>query len=120
MIIKIKEMNITVISEYISAEVYGSLADQEIKWLLTDSRSLSFPAGSLFFAIKTRRNNGHNYIPELYRQQLRHFVVSDLPQNYKEFPDAGIFACARYFTCFATTCGCTPEQFLSACDWYYR
>ena len=43
-------MNITVISEYISAEVYGSLADQEIKWLLTDSRSLSFPAGSLFFA----------------------------------------------------------------------
>lgn len=81
-------MNISVISQYISAEVYGSSADQEIKWLLTDSRSLSFPAGSLFFAIKTRRNNGHNYIPELYRQQLRHFVVSDLPQNYKEFSDA--------------------------------
>ncbi len=34
----------------------------EINWLLTDSRSLSFPAESLFFAIRTVRNNGHNYI----------------------------------------------------------
>ena len=81
-------MNIKLIAHHLNAEVYGQLTDVDVKWLLTDSRSLSFPAESLFFAIKTQRNNGHNYIPELYRQQLRYFVVSALPGNIKDFQGA--------------------------------
>jgi len=60
----------------------------EINWLLTDSRSLSFPAESLFFAIKTARNDGHNYIPELYEQNLRYFVVSEMRQEFENLPGA--------------------------------
>jgi alanine racemase len=60
----------------------------EINWLLTDSRSLSFPAESLFFAIHTARNNGHNYIPELYRQNLRYFVVSEMRPEFAKLTDA--------------------------------
>ena len=55
-----------------------NLSDLEINWLLTDSRSLTFPAESLFFAIHTARNNGHNYVSELYQQNLRYFVVSEM------------------------------------------
>ena len=40
-----------------------------ISWLLTDSRSLCFPAETLFFALKTKRNDGHNYIRELYKSE---------------------------------------------------
>ena len=46
--------------------------------LLTDSRSLSFPEETMFFAIKTRHGDGHNYIHELYSRGVRNFVVSNL------------------------------------------
>lgn len=62
--------------------------DTDIQWLLTDSRSLSFPSGTLFFALKTTRNNGHKYISELYRQNLRYFVVSEILEDFKNMPDA--------------------------------
>lgn len=60
----------------------------DIKWLLTDSRSLSFPAESLFFALQTKRNDGHQYIGELYRQQVRFFVVSKMLAEFSEMTDA--------------------------------
>ncbi|MBO7418320.1 MAG: bifunctional UDP-N-acetylmuramoyl-tripeptide:D-alanyl-D-alanine ligase/alanine racemase [Bacteroidaceae bacterium] len=47
-----------------------------IDWLLTDSRSLSFPEATLFFALKTKRNSGAHYIKELYQRGVRNFVVS--------------------------------------------
>lgn len=65
-----------------------NLPDSEINWLLTDSRSLSFPAESLFFAIHTARNNGHNYVSELYQQNLRYFVVSEMLPEFEKMPDA--------------------------------
>lgn len=60
----------------------------EITQLLIDSRLLSFPMGSLFFALKTPRNNGHAYVKELYDQQVRCFVVSEHLAIYSEMPDA--------------------------------
>ena len=34
----------------------------EIDTLLTDSRTLTYPASSLFFAIRTDSNDGHRYV----------------------------------------------------------
>jgi len=56
-------------------------ADTRIDWLLTDSRSLTFPEETLFFAIRTQKNDGHRYIPELYRRGVRSFVVSQAPEQ---------------------------------------
>ena len=44
-------------------------ADANIGWLLTDSRSLCFPEETLFFALRSERNDGHKYICELYRRR---------------------------------------------------
>lgn len=55
--------------------------DANIGWLLTDSRSLCFPEETLFFAIKTGRNDGHKYIPELYKRGVRNFVVEQVPED---------------------------------------
>ena len=60
----------------------------EIDWILTDSRSLCFAEDTLFFALKTKRNDGHKYIPDLYERGVRNFVVSDLPQNLDDYVDA--------------------------------
>jgi Alr-MurF fusion protein len=45
--------------------------------LLTDSRKLSQPAGTLFFAIRGRHNDGHLYLEQLYKLGVRQFVVED-------------------------------------------
>lgn len=47
-----------------------------IDWLLTDSRSLSFPEETLFFALTTKRNKGIIYFSDLYDRGVRNFVVS--------------------------------------------
>ena len=63
------------ITTLIGARRIGT-ADAEIRWLLTDSRSLCFPEETLFFALKTQRNDGHKYIEDLYRRGVRNFVVN--------------------------------------------
>lgn len=46
-----------------------------IEHILTDSRSLCFPEGTLFFALKTRHGDGHRYISDLYARGVKAFVV---------------------------------------------
>ncbi|MDE6215262.1 bifunctional UDP-N-acetylmuramoyl-tripeptide:D-alanyl-D-alanine ligase/alanine racemase [Bacteroides sp.] len=64
------------ITEIIGARRVGN-ASASIDWLLTDSRSLSFPEETLFFALTTKRNDGARYIPDLYARGVRNFVVSE-------------------------------------------
>ena len=66
-----------------------------IDWILTDSRSLCFPEETLFFALKTKRNDGHKYIPDLYERGVRNFVVSDLPQDLENYADANFLQLAN-------------------------
>lgn len=56
---------------------------------LTDSRNLISSENTLFFAIKTIRNDGHNFIHELYNKGVRGFVVekSFIP-NFDLFSEA--------------------------------
>lgn len=55
--------------------------------LLTDSRSMIDPEGTLFFAIPTSGNDGHKYIPELYRRGVRNFVVNHIPESLSDKQD---------------------------------
>lgn len=51
------------------------MREARIEWLLTDSRSLSFPENTLFFALKTKRGDGRDYIDGLYKKGVYNFVV---------------------------------------------
>ena len=68
------------ITTLIGARRIGT-ADARIGWLLADSRSLCFPEETLFFALKSQRNDGHRYIGDLYRRGVRNFVVDHLPDH---------------------------------------
>lgn len=61
--------------------------DHVIEHLLTDSRKLTSPATSLFFALDGPRRNGHLFIEELYKKGLRHFVISQ-HINEQQYADA--------------------------------
>ena len=58
-------------------EVRGG-GDPDIRYLLTDSRKLGRePEATLFFAIKTEKNDGAKYIEELAGRGVRAFVTGD-------------------------------------------
>lgn len=66
----------------------NELHDDAITILLTDSRTVSFPEQSLFFALKTKTNDGHKYIPELYKLRVRNFVISEMAPEFANLTDA--------------------------------
>ena len=69
------EYTIKEIAQAIGAST-DQLHDDRISLLLTDSRRLSLPEESLFFALPTKTNDGHRYVGDLYRLRVRNFVVS--------------------------------------------
>lgn len=79
--------SISQIANVLGAQRIGE-REISVNWLLTDSRSLCYPEDTLFFAIRTQRNDGHKYIPELYDRGVRAFVVETLPAEGSLRPDA--------------------------------
>lgn len=75
------DYSIEKLAEMAGAKRFGT-TEARISRLLTDSRSLSFPEETLFFALKTDRNDGHRYIDNLYQRGVRNFVVSALPDSW--------------------------------------
>ena len=76
------------VTTLIGARRYGN-TEAQVSWLLTDSRSLCFPEETLFFALKTQRNDGHRYIQDLYNRGVRQFVVEQVPENFETlYPEA--------------------------------
>lgn len=80
-------MKLTQIAKVLRVNIPQGI-DADIQWLLTDSRSLSFPTETLFFALKSERNDGHHYVEELYERNLRYFVVSEISFDVAKMPDA--------------------------------
>jgi len=62
-------------------------ADAIIHHLLLDSRKIFAPATSLFFAIKSKRRNGHQFVSELYNRGVRNFVINE-EVNTNLYPEA--------------------------------
>ncbi|MCR5819914.1 MAG: bifunctional UDP-N-acetylmuramoyl-tripeptide:D-alanyl-D-alanine ligase/alanine racemase [Bacteroidaceae bacterium] len=100
--------SIQTISDIIGAEHVGD-SNAQIDWLLTDSRSLTFPEESLFFAIRTSKNDGHRFIGELYRRGVRNFVVEHLPEML--MPDANYLRVPSTMTALQTLARSHREQF---------
>jgi Alr-MurF fusion protein len=82
------EYRIEAIARACKGELHAGTGGAVIRHLITDSRKFSFPGESIFIAITGERHDGHNYIIDMYRQHIRNFLVSRLPQNIENFPAA--------------------------------
>lgn len=61
--------------------------DIDIQYLLTDSRRLvNPPSQTLFFALKTARNDGAKYMCDLYKHDIRIFAITE--QQYAAYANA--------------------------------
>ncbi len=58
--------------KWLNKEIFES----EVKYVVFDSRKVSFPEFSVFFAFISNRNDGHDFIDTLYKTGVRNFVVS--------------------------------------------
>lgn len=68
---------ITEISNLIKGSFIQQCTDTAIiSHLGTDSRQIAVPENTLFFALNSKRNDGHKYIGELYDLGVRNFVIS--------------------------------------------
>lgn len=65
-------------------------SDAVIEFLCIDSRSISFPEKSLFFALKTTHKDGHDFIKDVYEMGCRNFVVEN-SFNTTEYENANFF-----------------------------
>ena len=65
--------------------IFSDRADEEIKYLITDSRRSFFAREALFFAIPGKRHDGHDYLSSAYKQGIRQFVVQYKP-DLTSFP----------------------------------
>ncbi len=79
------------IASIIGAPYRKSESDYSVSVLLTDSRSLTFPEETLFFAVKTVRTDASRFVRGLYSQGVRNFVVSSYNTAWDTLADANIF-----------------------------
>jgi alanine racemase len=65
--------------------------DAPVENLLIDSRKPVAPAGTVFFAIRGERHNGHRFVGELYDKGIRQFVIEDeAGMDLNDFPEANV------------------------------
>ncbi len=64
------------ISEIVKGKLSGASVNA-IKYLISDSRTITTYNESVFFALVSERNNGHKYINDLYKNGVRCFVISE-------------------------------------------
>lgn len=75
----------------IASIVDGQLAGDAnilVAYLSIDSRKISFPANTLFFALVTPGRNGHQFINDVYEQGVRSFITIE-PLAADNYPGAG-------------------------------
>ncbi len=75
------------LAEVLGARLFGR-KDALVSEIITDSRSIVSSPFAVFFAVKSDRNDGHNYIPDLYHRGILNFVVSDYRDSFKELKGA--------------------------------
>jgi len=85
-----KHFNIVEIVQILKAEPFPKdFQNSEITDICTDSRKISMVENTLFFALKTAKNDGHKYISNVLEKGVKCFVVERLPDF--EIPNDTVF-----------------------------
>jgi len=83
------KLSVSQIASVVGGKLHSSARDfnKEIYSICIDSRTILDPEGSIFFAIKTERNDGHRYIQDLIHNGVKAFVISEYTKELKQVAD---------------------------------
>jgi Alr-MurF fusion protein len=76
------------IANIVGASILQQGPKLSITYLSTDSRTIVSGPETLFFALVSERNNGHDYLRKAYEKGVRSFVISNEKKNLLKYPDA--------------------------------
>lgn len=77
------ELSLQKLTDVIKGKLYGD-DNQIISEIITDSRSVVSSKKAIFFALEGERNDGHNYILDLYQRGIINFIVSEYKNDFKK------------------------------------
>lgn len=83
-----QQLDIKKVVTIVKGQLIHFYKDDYIKFLSIDSRKITSPDNTLFFAIPGERNDGHKYIDELLDKGIRNFVVSKVSSVIKSRQNA--------------------------------
>jgi alanine racemase len=63
-------------------------ADLPVREVITDSRQAAYSEGQVFYAIRGKNHDGHQFIPSLYDKGIRTFVVDSFRDEYSQLKEA--------------------------------
>ena len=103
---QIKEIATIIDGEFINPTIYGVA----IEHILLDSRQVTFPANSLFIALKGGHFDGHDFLKNVYQSGIRNFLVSQKTE-VKNFPNANFILTKNTLTAFQKIAAHHRQQF---------
>ena len=79
-------LSISQISSVVGGKLQSKLVNPELQVssISIDSRTIFDPGSSVFFALKSERNDGHRYISDLVHAGVRAFVISDYSEELQK------------------------------------
>ena len=85
------------IAKNINGQLINGSGEEIVQHIVYDTRKINFNEQSIFFALKTPKADGHDYISDAYSKGVRSFVISDksIHQSaHKLYPNASLILVA--------------------------
>lgn len=107
-----QKFTVTEIVKILKGKLVSRLvADVAINDIIIDSRRLFKAENTIFFALKSKRNDGHKYIGELYQNGLRNFVISNANFDVSNYRDANFILTENTLTALQTLAAAYRSRF---------
>ncbi|HLN54675.1 MAG TPA: bifunctional UDP-N-acetylmuramoyl-tripeptide:D-alanyl-D-alanine ligase/alanine racemase [Bacteroidales bacterium] len=106
---KISSSELAVIT---GGKLYGP-RDLPVNDVITDSRVSAYSEGLVFFAIRGKNHDGHQFIINLYEKGVRVFVVEKLVQEIKGYSDASFIVTLNSVTALQKLAASRRKEFRS-------
>ncbi|MFT6738672.1 MAG: alanine racemase [Paraglaciecola sp.] len=103
--------NIQKIAQILNGKIFQNPTPNAlVEHLLIDSRQVSFAHSTLFFAIESKRRDGHDFIADCYERGVRNFIISK-NIHFQDFPEGNFMMVSNTLTALQQLAKYHREQF---------
>jgi alanine racemase len=81
--------NLRQIAEITNSKFVGT-TNQKVSYFLNDSRALQSAGDTIFIALISSRNNGHDFIPDLIEKGVRSFLIQENKFDVSKYKDTDV------------------------------